>query len=87
MYKGAAVLQGGTGLHARPAALLVKEASKYNSSIRIVKDGQEYNAKSIMGILSMGATRGDNLGIIAEGEDKEEAVKNLIDLIENQLIE
>lgn len=87
MYKGAAILQSQTGLHARPAALLVKEASKYRSNIRIVRDGQEYNAKSIMGILSMGAIKGDQLGIIAEGEDKEEAVRNLIDLIENQLIE
>lgn len=87
MYKEEIILQGETGLHARPASLFVREASKYSSNIKIIKDGQEYNAKSIMGILSMGATKGDTLGIMAEGEDEKEAVKNLISLIENQLNE
>lgn len=87
MYKEEIILQGETGLHARPASLLVKEASKYSANIKIIKDGQEYNAKSIMNVLSMGATKGDTLAIMAEGDDAEKAVKNLISLIENQLNE
>lgn len=85
MYKENITVQNETGLHARPASLFVKEASKYSSDIKVIKDGQEYNAKSIMGILSMGAAKGDVLTIQAEGADAEEAVKNLIDLVENKL--
>ncbi|MEW8973690.1 MAG: HPr family phosphocarrier protein [Tissierellaceae bacterium] len=85
MYKEEVVLKNETGLHARPASLFVKEASKYVSDIKIIKDEKEYNAKSIMGILSMGAAKGDLLTIQAEGEDEELAVKTLIDLISNKL--
>jgi len=85
MYKENITVQNETGLHARPASLFVKEASKYSSDIKVIKDGQEYNAKSIMGILSMGAAKGDVLTIQAEGADAEEAVKNLVDLVENKL--
>ncbi|HLS52978.1 MAG TPA: HPr family phosphocarrier protein [Tissierellaceae bacterium] len=85
MYKENITIQNETGLHARPASLFVKEASKYSSDIKVIKDGQEYNAKSIMGILSMGAAKGDVLTIQAEGADAEEAVKNLVDLVENKL--
>lgn len=87
MYKEDIILQGESGLHARPASLLVKEAAKYSSNIKVARDGQEYNAKSIMGVLSMGATKGDKLTIMAEGQDEEEAVKALINLIKNQLNE
>lgn len=85
MYKEDITVQNETGLHARPASLFVKEASKYSSDVKVIKDGQEYNAKSIMGILSMGAAKGDVLTIQAEGQDEEEAVKNLVDLVSNQL--
>lgn len=82
MKKIEATLNNKTGLHARPASMFVKEASKYSSDIRVIKDGQEYNAKSIMGILGMGATMGTRLTITAEGSDEREAVtalKNMID--------
>ncbi|MBC8591526.1 HPr family phosphocarrier protein [Wansuia hejianensis] len=85
MYKEEITLLNQTGLHARPASLFVKEASQYKSDIKVIKDGQEYNGKSIMGILSMGAGKGDVLTIQAQGEDEEKAVKNLVDLIANQL--
>lgn len=82
MKKIEATLNNKTGLHARPASMFVKEASKYSSDIKVIKDGQEYNAKSIMGILGMGATMGTRLTITAEGSDEREAVtalKNMID--------
>ena len=87
MYKEEVVLKNETGLHARPASIFVKEASKFSSDIKVVKDGKEFNGKSIMGILSMGAGKGDILTIKAEGEDEENAVKTLVDLISNKLSE
>jgi len=78
------VLKNETGLHARPASLFVKEASKYSSDVKVVKDGKEYNAKSIMGILSMGAAMGDSIKIEATGEDSEEAVNSLVELVNNK---
>lgn len=87
MYKEEVVLKNETGLHARPASIFVKEASQFSSDIKVVKDGKEFNGKSIMGILSMGAGKGDILTIKAEGEDEENAVKTLVDLISNKLSE
>lgn len=83
MFKGNVVLENKTGLHARPASMLVKEASKYSSQIKLMKDDKEYNAKSIMGILSMGAGKGTKLTIIADGEDEKEAVESLKALIDS----
>ena len=74
-----------TGLHARPASMVVKEAAKYKSEIKIIKSDKEYNAKSIMSILCMGAAKGDCLVIKAAGEDAEKAVKELGDLIESNI--
>ncbi|WP_130808162.1 HPr family phosphocarrier protein [Senegalia massiliensis] len=74
-----------TGLHARPASLFIREASKYTSDIVVVKDGTEYNGKSIMGILSMGATKGDKLNIKIDGSDEAEAYEGLKNLFENEI--
>lgn len=83
MYKKEVVLQNETGFHARPASIFVKEASTFESDISLIKDDQKYNAKSIMGLLSMGAAKGDLLTVEAEGEDEEEAVESLVKHIEN----
>ncbi|MBU5438550.1 HPr family phosphocarrier protein [Tissierella sp. MSJ-40] len=87
MFKQEVILQNETGLHARPASLFVKEASKYTADIKVTKDGKDYNAKSIMGILSMGAAKGDKIIIQAEGDDAETAVKELISLVNNKFNE
>lgn len=76
------VLLNDTGLHARPASMIVKEATKYTSEIKIIKDEKEYNAKSIMSILSMGAVKGDCLVVKAIGVDEEKVVEELGDFIE-----
>lgn len=76
------VLLNDTGLHARPASMIVKEATKYTSEIKIIKDEKEYNAKSIMSILSMGAIKGDCLVVKAIGDDEEKVVEELGDFIE-----
>lgn len=83
MYKEEVVLENKTGLHARPASQFVKEASKHKSEINLIKEGQKYNAKSIMGLLSMGAAKGDVLTIEAEGDDEKEAVNTLVEFIKN----
>ncbi|SHJ86167.1 HPr family phosphocarrier protein [Paramaledivibacter caminithermalis] len=83
MYKFETKLMNETGLHARPASLLVKEAANYKCKISIIKDGIEYNGKSIMAILSMGAVKGDKLMIITQGEDEKEAFEGLKALANN----
>ena len=85
MFKEEITLQNETGLHARPASLFVKEAAKFESDIKLIKENKEYNGKSIMGILSMGVAKGDKITIQAEGEDEETAVKELVDLLVNKL--
>jgi phosphotransferase system HPr (HPr) family protein len=69
------------GLHARPAAQFVKTAKGFSSEIMIVKGDKEANAKSSMKIMTLGAKKGDEVVIRAEGNDAEEAVEALVDLI------
>ena len=71
------VVNNRTGLHARPAAVFVQLANKYESEVTIVKDKQEVNGKSIMGILMLAAEKGAKIAIIAEGTDAEKAVEEL----------
>ena len=85
MFKEEIILQIESGLHARPAALFVKEASKFKSDIKLIRKKKEYNGKSIMGILSMGLGKGEKITIQAEGEDEEAAVFELVDLLVNKL--
>ncbi|MEW6226733.1 MAG: HPr family phosphocarrier protein [Bacillota bacterium] len=82
MYRIEVVIRNETGLHARPAAYLVKEASRFQSEIRVGKDGQSVDAKSIISVMSLGATKGDVVEIAAEGADAEEAVEALRRLVE-----
>ncbi|MTI68486.1 MAG: HPr family phosphocarrier protein [Firmicutes bacterium] len=76
-------LTNDTGLHARPASIFVQKASKFESDITLIKDGNDYNGKSIMGILSMGGVKDDEITIKAEGKDEKEAIDALKALVEN----
>lgn len=69
------------GLHARPAALFVQEANKFQSEIFVEKNGKAVNAKSIMGIMSLAISNGAEVIIRAEGPDDEQAVGKLADLV------
>jgi len=69
------------GLHARPAALLVKTAGAYKSSIHVEKEGLQVNCKSIMGVLMLAAEQGSTLRFSAVGEDAKEAVQALTALV------
>jgi len=72
------------GLHARPAAEVVKVASRFKSDITMVRDDLEVNAKSIMGVMMLAAEFGAELTVRASGPDAEEAVAAIADLIANK---
>ncbi|MDK2918141.1 MAG: phosphocarrier protein HPr [Candidatus Petromonas sp.] len=76
-----------SGLHARPAALLVKTASQFKSDIKIEFNGIAANAKSIMNVMSMGLKKDDEIKLVIEGPDAEEAMKALVELIESKFNE
>lgn len=70
------------GLHARAAALFVKLTNKFKSKVMVIKNSQEVNGKSILGLLTLGITSGTSIKIIADGEDEKELIDALTDLIE-----
>ncbi|OPJ57984.1 HPr family phosphocarrier protein [Clostridium oryzae] len=72
-----------SGLHIRPASNFVKVASKYKSNIEIIYGNSKINGKSIMGIMSLGVTKGNEIIISAKGEDEEKALNELVELVEN----
>jgi len=75
------------GIHARPSALLVQTTKNFKSNIYLERGTDRINAKSIMGIITLGAAYGAELKIIAEGEDEEAAVKSLVRLFESKFEE
>lgn len=70
------------GMHTRPAAEIVKTASRFDSKILLEVDGYTVNAKSIIGLMTLPASQGTVVKIVAEGDDAEEAVKELKELFE-----
>ncbi len=80
------VLNNADGLHARAAALFVREANKFASDINLEAHNDKVNGKSIIGIMSLGAFIGEEISIEAEGVDEEEAVERLARLVEKEFI-
>lgn len=72
------------GLHARPATFFIQKANEFKASIWVEKDDRRVNAKSLLGILSLGITKDATISIIADGLDEEIAVDSLIALIETK---
>jgi len=87
MVKKELTILNSSGLHARPAASLVKLASRFTSKIYLQKDGLEVNAKSIMGVMTLAAEKGSKILIIVDGKDEKEALKQLIELIKKKFCE
>jgi len=77
------VISNETGLHARPAAMLVQTTSKYQSSVKISKDNFEVDAKSIMGVMALAAGCGSKLKFVANGPDENEVLNAVEDLFES----
>lgn len=71
------------GLHARPAALFVQIANKFDCNVTVKKGKEEVNGKSIMGIMMLAAARGSEIMVIAEGEDAHKAIEELENLVSN----
>lgn len=81
MFVKEIVVQNQVGLHARPATFFIQKANEYKASIWVEKDERKVNAKSLLGVLSLGITKGLNITIIADGPDEEEAVNALVALV------
>lgn len=81
------IITNQVGLHARPARLLVQTAAQFRSQIRLRHGEKTANAKSILGVLTLGAILGDTITLHAEGEDAEEALKVLTDLVNQKFYE
>ena len=81
LVKREIIVKNRTGLHARPAAIFVQIANKFDSDITIIKEDQEVNGKSIMGILMLAAEKGAKIIIQAEGDDAEQAVEELSEVV------
>ena len=71
------------GLHARPAAMLVQTANRFESEVQLEKDGVQVNAKSIMGVLTLAASKGSSLVLVCEGADAAQAMEALAKVIES----
>ena len=87
MVERIVTIRNRAGMHARPAALLVKTASGFASQVFIEKDSERVNGKSIMGVITLGATFNTPLKIIAEGPDEAEAVDAIQMLFDNRFEE
>ncbi len=83
MVKKEVIVENETGLHARPASVFVQEAENYEAEITISKGEEEANAKSIMGVMSLGVDEETKITIQAEGSEAEEAVNNLVELVQD----
>ena len=87
MFSKEVEVQNQVGLHARPATFFIQKANEFKSSIWIEKDERKVNAKSILGVLSLGITKGTTINLIADGADEEEAVVTLVNLIASNFTE
>lgn len=87
MKNFSAIITDKVGLHARPASLLAREASKYNSDIKIISNGKTGNLKSIMNVMAMGIKSGAEITVEADGTDAEAALKGIKEvMIANSVI-
>ena len=81
MYIKEAVVNNQVGLHARPATFFIQKANEFKSSIWVEKDDRRVNAKSLLGVLSMGIADGTTISLIADGVDEAEALEALEKLV------
>ena len=81
------VINNQVGLHARPATFFIQKANEFKSSIWVEKEERRVNAKSLLGVLSLGIVKGTVITIIADGADEEEAISTLSELIDSDFSE
>jgi len=83
MIEKTVTIKNKLGLHARAAVKFVNLANRFGSNVRIEKDGQSIEGKSILGILTLAATQGSRVRLVVSGRDQEAALQALVDLIDN----
>ena len=81
------IVKNSVGLHARPATFFIQKANSYKSSVWVEKDERRVNAKSLLGVLSLGIMGGTEIRIIAGGVDEEQAVNALVALVDSGFAE
>jgi len=87
MFVKDVVVQNQVGLHARPATFFIQKANEFKSSIWVEKEERRVNAKSLLGVLSLGIIGGTTIRIIADGADEETAVAGLVNLVQSGFAE
>ncbi|MBR5156294.1 MAG: HPr family phosphocarrier protein [Clostridia bacterium] len=87
MVSKAIVVQNQVGLHARPATFFIQKSNEFKASIWVEKDERRVNAKSLLGVLSLGITKGTEITIIADGLDEKDAIDALENLVESNFSE
>ncbi|MDR0838859.1 MAG: HPr family phosphocarrier protein [Oscillospiraceae bacterium] len=87
MYIKTATITNKVGLHARPATFLIQKANEFSSSIWLEKDERRVNAKSLLGVLSLGVGKDETITIISDGADETAAVETIFDLITSDFAE
>ena len=81
------VIKNQVGLHARPATFFIQKANEFKSSIWVEKEERRVNAKSLLGVLSLGIVKGTAITLIADGADEDEAIATLAELIDSDYSE
>ena len=81
MFMKETVVNNQVGLHARPATFFIQKANEFKSSVWVEKEERRVNAKSLLGVLSLGIVKGTSITLIADGADEKEAVAALVDLV------
>lgn len=87
MFVKDVVVQNQVGLHARPATFFIQKANEFKSSIWVEKEERRVNAKSLLGVLSLGIVGNTTIRVIADGADEEAAVEALVKLVESGFAE
>lgn len=87
MYTKEVTINNQVGLHARPATFFIQKANEFKSSIWVEKEDRRVNAKSLLGVLSLGIVKGTTVALIADGSDEKEAVEALAELVSSDFAE
>ena len=87
MYLKDVTVKNQVGLHARPATFFIQKANEFKSSVWVEKEERRVNAKSLLGVLSLGIVGGTTIKVIADGPDEQQAVAELVKLVESGFAE